>query len=45
MRCTLVCDCGQSIRLNTENRREECPDCHASYAVTVTQIRSPLESV
>ncbi len=45
MRCTLVCECGSSIQLDPEDRRSECPDCRASYAVTITRLRPPAESV
>ena len=44
MRCMLVCDCGRSIPFDPENRHSKCPDCHASYAVTITQIQASPES-
>ncbi len=41
MNCTITCDCGRSIRVDTTDRYAECPGCRAGYAVTITRVRHP----
>ena len=43
MDCTISCECGRSTEVAGTDRRIECPDCGAVYAVTITRIAQPAD--
>lgn len=45
MQCTLVCDCGERLDIESTSAQPECPACNARYAVTFTTIRQPDRSL